>query len=157
MEFVLRQVHSGNTNLMFSHICSQWPLHYHHYCVEMPSCDKTKRMLLQPVTLKPNAPIPPPRPPPPPPPLHTVTQELRFKQNQTLTLPHARPPVHLVNRKPLFIFSTFQTLSSSSANPPTDPLASPVTSAARIYDFLQKVAARSEEGKTDPKTHRQRR
>lgn len=60
--------------------------------------------------------------------------------------------MHLVNRKPLFIFPAFQTLSSSSANPVSDPpLPSPVTSAARIYDFLQEVAARSKEGKTDPK------
>jgi len=33
----------------------------------------------------------------------------------------------------------------------TPPLPSLVTSATRIYDFLQKVAARSKEGKTDPK------
>lgn len=31
------------------------------------------------------------------------------------------PAVHLVNRKPLFIFSPFQTLSSSSANSVSDP------------------------------------
>lgn len=39
---------------------------------------------------------------------------------------------------------------------PLSPLPSLVTSATRIYDFLQKVAARSREGKTDPQTHRQR-
>lgn len=79
---------------------------------------KLKGTLLQPVTLKPNALFLPLLSPPP----RTVTQELCFKQNQTLPLPHDRPPVHLVNRKPLFIFSAFQTLSSSSANLVSDPV-----------------------------------
>lgn len=65
-----------------------------------------------------------------------------------------RGSVSFADRKPLFIFSCFSNarLSLLVAPPPTSlPL---VTSAARIYDFLHKVAVRGKKGRKEGRRER---